>query len=117
MEKDEKSLRKKQSCSKTGSVGTLMDRVKPAFSLAGKKRGENFTFLQEEMSTEKGVLAALRHNAGSGGAFGQDLTDAANLCAHAFQLLFNPLIAAIYVIDAVDDGFTIGNQRGDDQRG
>ena len=61
-----------------------MDCVNPAFSLAGKKRSENSTYLQKDMSTEKGVLGALRYNAGSGGAFRQDLTDAADLCAHAF---------------------------------
>ena len=95
--------------------GTLMVCVNPAFS-AVKERGENSTYLQKEMSTAKGVLAALRHNAGRCGAFGQDLTDAADLRADAFQLLFNPLIATVDVVDAIDDGFTIGNQSGDDQR-
>jgi hypothetical protein len=63
------------------------------------------------------TLVCLGHNAGSSGAFGQDFTDAPDLCADAFQLLFDAFIAAVNMIDAVNDGFTVGDQRGDDQRG
>jgi hypothetical protein len=63
-----------------------------------------------------GQAKVLGHNSGSSGAPGQDLTNAANLCANAFQLFFNALIAAVNVIDAVDDGFTVGDEGGDDQR-
>jgi hypothetical protein len=57
---------------------------KSCIFIGKKERGENSTYLQKEMSTAKGVLAALRHNAGSCSALGQDLTDAADLCTYAF---------------------------------
>ena len=51
-------------------------------------------------------------DAGSSCALGQDLTHAANLGADALELLFNALIAAIDVVDAVDHGLAVGHQRG-----
>src|SRR5262245_13013455 len=60
--------------------------------------------------------APLSHDAGNGRALGQNLTDAANLRPDAFELFFNSLITAVYVVDAIKDCFSISDQRGDDQR-
>src|SRR5262245_59797756 len=57
-----------------------------------------------------------RHNAGSGGAFGQDFADAANLCADALELLFNPLIATVDVVNAVENGLAISHEGRDHER-
>src|SRR6478752_181971 len=90
---------------------------KSCIFIGEKECSKNSTYLQKEMSTAKAVSAALRHNAGHCSAFGQDFTDAADLCANAFEFFLNPLIAAVNVVDAIYYGFTIGNQRGDNQRG
>ena len=45
----------------------------------------------------------------------EDLTHAANLSTDAAQLFFNVLIAAIDVVDAIEDAFTVGNQRGENE--
>ena len=42
----------------------------------------------------------------------ENLPDAANLRPYAFQLFFDVLVAAIDVIDAIDDGLAVGDQRG-----
>ena len=42
---------------------------------------------------------------------------AANLGSDAAQLFFDALVAAIHVIDAVEDGLAIGDQGGEDERG
>ena len=41
----------------------------------------------------------------------KDISHAANLRAHAAQLLLDSLVAAIHVIDAIENGFSIGYQR------
>src|SRR6476660_58878 len=87
---DEKSLRKIQRCSKMGLR-----------FFCGKFAKEKMFF----------AIRALRHNAGHRRALGEYLADAANLRAHAFELFFNALISAINVVDAVDDGFAVGDQR------
>ena len=46
----------------------------------------------------------------------EDFADAANLRAHSAQFLFDIFVAAVNVIDAVDDGFAIGDERRQDQR-
>ena len=46
----------------------------------------------------------------------QDLADAPDLRPHSAQFFFNVLIAAVNVIDAVNDGFALGHQRSQDQR-
>jgi|tagenome__1003787_1003787.scaffolds.fasta_scaffold20984463_5 hypothetical protein len=43
---------------------------------------------------------------------GQHLADALDLRADSTKLFFNALIAAIDVVDAVDDGLAFGDQRG-----
>ena len=40
-------------------------------------------------------------------SFAEHVANAANLGTHAAQLFFDPLIAAIDVIDAINDGFTL----------
>ena len=60
-----------------------------------------------------GPVLPLRHNASS---FGQQFADPANLRADAFEFLFNLLVAAVDVVDAVDNRLAIGNQRGQHQR-
>ena len=46
----------------------------------------------------------------------EDISHAANLRAHAAQLLLDSLIAAIHVIDAIEDGLSVGYQRSEHQR-
>jgi hypothetical protein len=58
----------------------------------------------------------LRYNAWSRSALGKDFTDAADLSANTLELFFDAFITAVHVIDTVNDGFTVGNQSGDDQR-
>src|ERR1700687_2383102 len=41
------------------------------------------------------------------GFFGEHLADAADLGSDAFQLFFNVFIAAVDVVDAIDDGFSV----------
>ena len=45
---------------------------------------------------------------------GQHLADSLHLRADSAQLFFNPLVAAIDVIDAIDNRLAIGNQRSKD---
>src|SRR6185437_13486653 len=84
-------------------------------SLAGRSSGWHVvgaaaaSGIAELLVHDKGEFVGLRYNAGSSGAFGQNFSDSADLRAHAFQLLFNALITAIYVINAVDNGFSIGH--------
>ena len=59
-------------------VGDADGLRKSCIFIGEKERSENFTYLRG------GLLAVLRHNAGRCGSFGQDLTDAADLCANAF---------------------------------
>src|SRR5215470_7288456 len=46
-----------------------------------------------------------------------DLGDAADACAERGELLFDPLVAAIEVVDAIDRGLSFGDQPADDQTG
>ena len=49
--------------------------------------------------------------------FAEDVAHAADLGADAAELFFEVLVAAVEVVDAVEDGFAVGDQRGEDQRG
>ena len=49
--------------------------------------------------------------------FRENLADAANLRADTTQLFFYVFVAAVHVIDAIDDRLTIRYQRSYDQRG
>ena len=51
------------------------------------------------------------------GSFGEHVADAADFGAQRFEFLFDMLVAAIEVIDAVDDGLAIGDERGEHQLG
>src|SRR5580765_4941884 len=62
-------------------------------------------------------VSGLRYYARSRGALGQNFTDATDLGAHGLELLFDALVSAVDMIDAVDNGFAVSHQRGDDQRG
>jgi len=89
MVRRERLERIKNRLEKSGAVpkweaGDADGLRKSCIFIGEKERSKNSTYLQKEMSTAKGVLAALRHNAGSSGTFRQDLTDAADLCADAF---------------------------------
>ena len=56
-------------------------------------------------------------NGGAGGLlFAEDVAHAADLGADAAELLFDVLVAAVHVVDAVEDGLAIGDQRGQNQR-
>src|SRR5689334_2969047 len=50
-------------------------------------------------------------------AFGEDFADAADFGADGAQFLFNILVAAIDVIDTVDDGLTAGYESCEHQGG
>ena len=41
---------------------------------------------------------------------GQDLADAANLGAYAFEFFFDVFVAAIDMVDAINDGLAFGNE-------
>ena len=47
----------------------------------------------------------------------EDVAHAADLGADAAELFFDVLVAAVHVVDAVEDGFAFGDQRGEDERG
>ena len=47
--------------------------------------------------------------------FAEDVSHAADLGAHAAELLFEVLVAAVDVVDAVEDGFAVGDQGGEDE--
>ena len=61
----------------------------------------------------RGRIESLR----GGGFLGEHFSDALDLRADAFQLFFNVLVAAVDVVDTIDDGFAVGNQSGNDERG
>ena len=48
---------------------------------------------------------------------GEDIAEAANLGAHAAQLFLNVFIAAVHVVNAVENGLTVGDEGGQNQRG
>ncbi len=48
-------------------------------------------------------------------AIGEDVAHATDLRANAAQLLFNPLISAVDMVNAVEDGLAVGNQSGEHQ--
>src|SRR5712691_6465131 len=50
-----------------------------------------------------------------GSALGQDLADAADLGAYAFEFFFDIFVSAVDVVDAIDDGFAFRDQSGQDQ--
>ena len=49
--------------------------------------------------------------------FAEDVAHAVNLGADAAQLFFDALVAAVHVIDAVENGFAIGDEGRQDERG
>ena len=46
----------------------------------------------------------------------KNVAQALNLGAHAAQLILNVLVAAVHVVDTIDNGLSVGNQRGQHQR-
>ena len=48
---------------------------------------------------------------------GEDFADAADLGSYCAQLFFDVFVATVDVIDAIDDGFSVGDQCGEDKRG
>src|SRR6267142_1918025 len=53
----------------------------------------------------------------SGARLGAWGVDAGDVGADALQLFYYAFVAAVYVVDAVDDGFAVGDQGGEDQAG
>src|SRR5271163_354027 len=53
----------------------------------------------------------------SGGPLWDERANATDLCSYRAQLLFDSLVTAVDVVHAIDDGFTIGDQRRNNQRG
>jgi hypothetical protein len=47
----------------------------------------------------------------------EDVAEAANLRSNAAELFFDVLVAAVHVVDAVEDGFAVGDHGGENQRG
>ena len=52
-----------------------------------------------------------------GGFFGEHFSDALDLRADSFELFFDVFVATVDVVDAVDDGFAVGDESGEDERG
>src|SRR5512142_2742989 len=63
------------------------------------------------------MLAAISHVGHCALPFGQHFADALHLSADRAQLFFNALVAAVDVVDAIDDGFAVGDEGGEDERG
>src|SRR5271157_412525 len=51
-----------------------------------------------------------------GGFAGEDFADAADLGADSLQLFLDVLVTAVDVVDAVNDGFAVGDQSGEHER-
>src|ERR1700757_5138543 len=66
-----------------------------------------------QLSTSEVVGGRL--STGSPLALREDFADAADFCANAFQLLLDMFVAAVDVVDAVDDGLAVGDQGGQHQ--
>jgi len=49
-------------------------------------------------------------------AFAEDVAHAADLGAYSAELFFEVFVAAVEVVDAVEDGFAIGDQGSEDER-
>ena len=49
--------------------------------------------------------------------FAEDVAHAADLGADAAELLFEALVAAVHVVDAVEDGLAVGDEGGEDEGG
>src|ERR1700686_254165 len=54
---------------------------------------------------------------GGRGSFREDVAHAADFGAYSFQFFFNVLVAAVQMIDAVDDGLSIRDEGGEHERG
>ena len=50
------------------------------------------------------------------GFLGKHFADAADLGADSLQFFFNVFVTTIDVVDAVDDGLAVGDQRGQHER-
>jgi hypothetical protein len=48
---------------------------------------------------------------GSRGSLGEDVADTPDFGAYCLQFFFDVLVATVQVIDAVDDGFAVSDQR------
>src|SRR5690348_662007 len=48
--------------------------------------------------------------------FAEDIAHAADLCAYAAEFFFEVLVAAVEVVDAVEDGLAVGYESREDQR-
>ena len=57
-------------------------------------------------------LSGLR---GSRSAPGEDIAYASYFGSDTFQFFFDVLVAAVQMIDAIDDGLAVGNQGGEDE--
>src|SRR5271154_3700876 len=70
--------------------------------------------------TTKEANGKTRNNKGAwveGLLLAEDVAHAADLGADAAELLFETLVAAVHVVDAVEDGLAVGDQRGQDEGG
>src|SRR5271163_655671 len=45
----------------------------------------------------------------------EDVAEAANLRSYSAEFLFDVLIAAVHVVDAVEDGFSVGDHGGENE--
>src|SRR5579863_1708543 len=67
-------------------------------------------------STSSKSISTSRVLLHGGGFLGEHFADAFDLRADSLELLFNIFVAAVDVVDAVDDGFAVGDQGGEDER-
>jgi len=64
---------------------------------------------------DAGLLGGVVCRQGIFELWGEHVAQALNLSAYAAQLILNVLVAAIHVVDAIDDGLTVGDQGGQHQ--
>ncbi len=69
------------------------------------------TILRELLNLNHGLLAVGQHHKLP---LAEDVAHAADLGTDAAEFFFDALIAAVDVVDAVEDGFSIRDQRGED---
>jgi hypothetical protein len=89
----------------------------PFDALRGLRAGSHRAFgsIRNDIITFFTEMSFWRRNPFRRG-LGQHVSNAPDLCADAFEFLFNFFIAAINVIDAVDDRLSIGDERGENER-
>jgi hypothetical protein len=61
------------------------------------------------MTTKRAKATGQGNSGGAGLLFAEDVAHAANLGADAAEFFFEVFVTAIEVVDAIEDGFAVGN--------